>query len=256
MRTCALLIGAFIAIPLTGCGDDNPASSTDPAPFALVVSPENMPDAIAGQRCVFLVTIGNEGEGRGVGEAVALSATVSGGTVTVEPQTLPFGQVAEVIVIPGSVITPPVDTLTIVVRGEREALKQTQTVTIDLQESSVPEDDLRVMAEEIRELFVPWMADHHPELGITQETEWIPTIVRPNIMVVMFYLFFSEEWEMGVSWHVTREPDNWARIYLRRRFSEIHPSHGFQILSWSKDGEEPYVVDPKDEQYFMTEIWR
>ena len=112
------------------------------------------------------------------------------------------------------------------------------------------------MAEEIRELFVPWIADHHPELGISRETAWTPTIVRPNMMVVMFYLLFSEEWEMGVSWHVTREPDNWARIYLRRRFSETRPSHGFQILSWSKEGEEPYVVDPKDEQYFMTDTWR
>lgn len=256
MRTRALLIGAFLAIPLTGCGDDNPTSTIDPAPFSVVVTPENIPDAMTGQRCVFLVTIEDEGEGRGVGEAVALSATVTGGTVTIEPQMLIPGRVAEVTVVPGSVITPPIDTLTIGVRGEREEGEQMQTVTIDLQESLTPEDDLRSMAEEIRALFVPWMAEHHPELGITQETEWIPTIVRPNIMVVMFYLFFSEEWEMGVSWHVTREPDNWARIYLRRRFSEIHPSHGFQILSWSKDGEEPYVIDPKDEQYFMTEIWR
>ena len=136
MRTCALLIGPLTAVALTGCGDDSPASSTDPAPFSLAVTPESMPDAIAGQRCVFLATIESEGEGRGEGEAVSLSAAASGGTVTVEPQTLTSGQVAEVTVIPGSVISPPVDTLTIVVRGEREDLEQLQTVGIDLQELS------------------------------------------------------------------------------------------------------------------------
>lgn len=87
------------------------------------------------------------------------------------------------------------------------------------------------MATEIRDRFIPWLATNHPEFGITSENEWTETIVRPHIAVVMFYLFFSEDWEMGVSWHVMIPPHDWARIYLRHRFVEVQPSYAFEISS-------------------------
>ena len=46
----------------------------------------------------------------------------------------------------------------------------------------------------------------HPELGITVETEWTPTIVRPHILVLMYDPFFSQDWEMGLRWHVMIPP--------------------------------------------------
>lgn len=108
-------------------------------------------------------------------------------------------------------------------------------------------------AAEIRDRFVAWLAANHPEFGITNETEWTGTIVRPHVMVVMFYLYFSEEWEMGVSWHVMIPPHDWPRIYLRRRSTEAQPSYAFEISSLEAE-EEPKSIDPKDA--FAESVWR
>jgi len=208
---------------------------------------------------VFLVVVADEGEGNGEGKAVNISATTPGATVTVEPPAITPNQVAEVTVIPdevtiGDTLTV---TLTITVSGERGGLEKTETATLQVMGGGDGEEDgLASMAAEIRDKFVPWLATNHPELGITSEAEWTGTIVRPGIVVVMYYLFFSEDWEMGVTWHVTIPPHNWARIYLRHRFSELRPSSGFEISSWSAEDEEPHAIDLQDPAYFMTDIWR
>ena len=41
-----------------------------PAPFSMEVTPEYMDDAVAGQRCVLLVVVGDEGWGSSAREAV------------------------------------------------------------------------------------------------------------------------------------------------------------------------------------------
>ena len=55
------------------------------------------------------------------------------------------------------------------------------------------EDQLGETAAFYHDLFIPWLAEHHPELGITGQTKWTGTIVKPHILVVMYYLFFSSE---------------------------------------------------------------
>jgi hypothetical protein len=44
-------------------------------------------------------------------------------------------------------------------------------------------------------------------------------------------------------------PDDWARIYLRRRWSEVHPSRAFEISSVSS-GAEPREIAPPEA------VWR
>jgi len=112
------------------------------------------------------------------------------------------------------------------------------------------EDRLGSMAAEIRDKFVPWLAANYLEFAITNETAWTGTIIRPHILGVMYYLFFSEHWEMGVSWHVTIPPHNWARIYLRRLFAEVSPSYAFELSSWSEEEAEIYAIDPPES------VWR
>ena len=239
-RFLVLVMTSIMAVCLiAGC-------RAEPAPFSMQVIPEHIEDAIAGQRCVFLVSVADEGEGSGKGEVVSISATAPGSVVTVNPQAITPGQVAEVTVIP--VEASAGGTLTVTVDGEREGLKQTETITVRVW----GEDGLGSLAAEIRDKFIPWLAANHPEFGITSETEWTGTIVRPNIVVVMYYLFFSEDWEMGVSWHVTIPPHNWARIYLRHRFTEAAPSYAFEISSWSAQEEPyaPYAIDPPES------VWR
>ena len=213
-------------------------------PFSMQLVPDTML-SIPGQMCVFLVSVDG-----GIGK-VKISATVSGSSITVEPQTINSKQVAEITVIPLES-----GTRTLTVLGNRARFQQKKTATFEVLEGEIvdgEEDPLGALATEIRDKFIPWLAENHPELGITNETEWTSTIVRPNYMVVMFYLFFSEEWEMGVSWHVMIPPHDWARIYLRHRFTEVHPSNAFEISSLDAQ-EEPHAVDLKDA--FAESVWR
>lgn len=232
-------------------------ASTLPAGFSLQVIPEKFEDAVNMQRCLFLVIVSSEGEGVGRGEPVTISVDpIEGANVVVENSNIlyrPPGarmplQVCEVtvtpIVKPGG--EPEERIVTVKIHGEREGLKETESATINVREAfeSIP------LATEIRDKFVPWLAENHPELGITAETEWIETVVLPHIIVVQYYLFFSDEWEMGLQWHVTIAPHNWARIYLRRRFHETTPSYGFELSSWSEPEYEIRAIDPPEE------IWR
>ncbi len=216
------------------------------------VIPEHMEDAVAGQRCVFLVDV--EEPEWAKGPAVSISAvplTIPfDASVMVNPQAITPRQVAEVTVIPGEASAN--STLKLLVIGERGRVKKTKTITIEVGKGLAGplEDSMGPLATEIRDKFTLWLAANHPEFGITRETEWTGAIVRPNILVVMYYLFFSEDWEMGVSWHVTIPPHNWARIYLRRRFNDVRPLYAFEISSWSTEDYEIYAINPPES------VWR
>jgi len=222
----------------------------EPCPFSLQVIPEHIEPSIPGQRCVFLVVVADEGHGSGEGGAANISATAPGAAVTVYPQAITPGQVAEVTVVPDEASAG--ETLTVTVRGERGGLEDTETSTLVVMEWGMEGDDeLASTAAEMRDKFIPWLAADHPEFGITSETEWTGTIVYPDILVVSYYLYFSEDWEMGVRWHVTIVPDDWAEIYLRKRFTETQPSHSFKIDSYEMDPQpEPHAIDPPES------VWR
>ena len=224
--------------------------------------PEHMGDAmgketIPGQKCVFLVVVTDEGSESGKGNAVNISATAPGATVAVEPETITPGQVAEVTVMPDEASIDK--TLTVTVHGERDGLEQTETGTIKVVKFYYDPELLIGLASTalaMSEKFIPWLAANHPELGIISETEWNGIMIRPLNFIVSFYLFFSEDWEMGMTWHVTTPPSDWARIYLRHRFTEAHPSYAFEISSWSTESEEPHAIDLEDPIYNISEVWR
>jgi predicted secreted protein len=251
-----------------------------PAPFSLVVLPNKIEDSIAGQKCVFLVKIIDEGPGYGKGEAVNISTVVldmlSDTVVNVNPPAIIPGQVGQVTVIPGQLnggeepnvpqnpvlqdqirpgepIIEPNEPLveeksiTVTIMAKRAGVQREQTVTVNTTQG---EDDLAELASTYRDRFIPWLAENYPEFGITEETEWVGTIVRPHILVVMYYLFFSEEWEMGLRWHVMIPPYDFAEIYLRKRDTNLSSIHAFKIFSLDAQ-DEPQVVDLPQEG-----IWR
>ena len=103
----------------------------------------------------------------------------------------------------------------------------------------------------MRDRFIPWLAENQPELAIDETTVWQGTIVKPHWLVVSHYLFFGDEWEMHVSWHIMIAPYDWARIELRRRFEETLPSLAFEIPSVS-------APEPTDVNQIEPEgiLWR
>jgi hypothetical protein len=241
-RFLVLVMVSILAIwPIASCGGD------EVTPFSMQVIPEKMEDLVSGQMCVFLVTVAEEGLGSDEGKAVNISATATDATVTVSPQAIAPGQVAEVIVVPEVTLLSGEEsrTLTVTVNGKRDGLEQTGTVTLDVLKEIYDPEGLADYATELRDKFIPWLAANHPELGITSETEWIPSVVRPHIVVVMYYLFFSEDWEMGLRWHVTIPPYDWTEIYLRHRTIEVSPSYAFKISSLEAQ-DEPQAVEPEE----------
>jgi hypothetical protein len=209
-------------------------------PFVPMKGEQEIPMVIVGQRVVFLVVVEDTEEGNGYGQAVDISVTASGAMVSVDNPAIKPGEVAEVTVIPDQ--TSINKNLTITINGNRGGLKQTETVDIEVIDW---EDDLGELAAEMRDKFIPWLETNHPELGITSEIEWIGTIVNPRILVVMHYMFFSEDWEMYVTWHVMMPPYDWTKIYLRSRFTETRSSIAFEISSVQGE-EEPHSIELPD----------
>lgn len=195
----------------------------NPAGLTLNVFPgELRGDAIAGQSVVYLVTVADGVSGREVG----LTASAGGLPVSVYPEMVRPGDVAEVTVIPS--VETVGSNVTVVIGAESggSTVQQKEKFTV------VPgEDTLSDRARQLREVFVDWLQLNHPELGITNQTVWSDTIVSPRWLVVSHYLFFSRDWEMHVYWHVMIPPYDWARIDLRHRTTELAPSLSFEIPS-------------------------
>ncbi len=171
-----------------------------------------------------------ENDREAIDEAVALSAVASGAEIAITPQEIRPGQAAEVTVTPtpASVGT----TLELTIRGTRDGATVEKRVSFAVADG---EDDRATYAAELRDRFVSWLAAEYPGLGITADAEWHGTMVSPAWLVVSHDLFFSEDWEMHVERHVMIAPYDWAKIDLRRRFSETGPSYAFEISSVSEN---------------------
>ncbi len=214
-----------------------PEGSSD---FNISVVPTYLRESVPGQRCVLLVTVADlEG---GEGGAVEITASAQGATVEIEGDRILPGEVAEVSVIPDPTETER--NVTVTVTGRRGVERKAKaTIPVVLGDNEEPE-----MARQVRERFVSWLEENHRELNVTSETEWTGTLVTPRFLVVTHYLYFSEEWEMHVYWHVMIEPYDWAKIELRRRFAELSPSYAFEISSLTQ-GDDPVPMEPPDEAW-------
>jgi hypothetical protein len=208
-------------------------TNTETVTFSLNVSnrPFSFGDAlytIPNQKCLFLVTIEESHPSQGL-KAVTISAASADCQITVFPQTITSGKVAEVMVVPTEADVGK--NVTVTIQGERDGFKQTKTVTFEVIDDEGREVTLGPEAVNMRNNFTQWLSTNHPELGITNETAWTGTVVNPRVLVVMHYMFLSEDWEMYVTWHVMIPPYDWTRIYLRHRYNQTAPTYAFEISS-------------------------
>jgi hypothetical protein len=203
-----------------------PTTSKEPtALFHIAVIPEQLNGfSIAGQKCVFLVSIADESPKSK--EPAEITASAAGAKVSIYKKAILEGQIAEVFVIPAQESIGK--SIKVTFSGKRGDQVDKKVVTFDVIEG---EDDRQTYAAELKTKFVTWLSANHPELGITPETKWTGTMVSPQWLVVSHYLFFSDEWEMHVDWHIMVPPYDWARIDLRKRYTESKPSLAFEIAS-------------------------
>jgi len=237
---CVAVVVAIVTmvtfLPASGEADENTA-------FSINVTPEQLNgDSIAGQDCVFLVMITNEGQAGQL--PVRISAKAPGAAVVIYHQDVVEGQVAEVVVTPAPASIGK--TIKVTITGTQGSLTDKEVVSFEVAEG---EDDRQEYATELLDKFVSWLATNHPELGITQDTPWNGTMVSPVWLVVSHYLFLSEEWEAHIEWHIMIPPYDWAKVDLRHRFDELAPSYAFEISSLNASNEPIPIEVPET-------VWR
>jgi len=242
---CIVVIIVVVAIaslpPPSGEPDENSAFHINVIPETPVLINEelNFKYSIAGQHFVFIVTITDEGQECEI--PVTISAVAPGAGVVIYQEDIFEGEVAEVVVIPAQASIG--NNITVTITGKRGSVSDEKVASFEVAEG---EDDRQEYATELLDKFVSWLATNHPELGITGDTAWNGTTVSPVFwLVVSHYLFFSEEWEVHIEWHITMPPDDWARIDLRHRFDELVPSYAFEISSVNATSE-PVPIEPPD----------
>lgn len=230
-------LAAVAVLALASCSLA-PSSPT----FTLRVAPVSNPDVAQNARGVFLVSVVEADAPSG--HPVYLEATASAGLATLSAAEIRPGDVAELSL---TAVGVPVETVVqITVTAHRGHEVDVAVAEATVTESVQAPDDRLVSGIEVRDAFLPWLIAEHPELGITTETTWTATPFRPHILVVSFYRFESPEWELLVWWHVMIPPYDWARMALRRRFSETAPSFAAEIASRSA-GSTPQAMTPPDE---------
>jgi hypothetical protein len=230
-RHVAVWVAAFLStvIVASGCGgDEDPAAVV---PFTIGISPEFVQGVVPGETTGVLVTISDE---EPTDQPVRVSVAVEGAEAEVRPAEIRQGEVAEVVIVAEAVAEVVIVAeavaeerpLEIVVTGRRGELESTavRSTTVRPWENSEQE-----YAETLVGLFASWLAENEPDLGIGPETLFAGSFVCP-VLVVTHYLFLSDDWEAGLSWHVMVPPDDWAEIYLRPR-DEAAPTLAFRLRS-------------------------
>jgi hypothetical protein len=250
---CIAVIIAIVAIAALppASGEPDNGEPDENSAFHINVIPETpKPEneelfykySIAGQHFVFLVTITEEAEECAL--PVTISAMAPGAQVVIYHGDISQGEVAEVVIIPAPASVGQIIEVTIT--GIRGSVTDEEVASFEVAEG---EDDRQEYATELLGKFVSWLATNHPELGITENTAWNGTMVSPVWLVVSHYLFFSEEWELHIEWHIMVPPYDWAKIDLRHRFDELAPSYAFEISSLDANSEPVAIEVPET-------VWR
>jgi hypothetical protein len=213
----AAVIGTLL-VAACGNGDDGQG------PFEIVMHPEFVQGALPGVPVTLLVTV-EDTEG-GSGE-VSLSADFSAGTATVNPTAITAGEIAEVTLAADAVDEETEGTVGLTaVRGTVERTVSRPVVVMPVT------DELGPLAQDLLAVFTTWLADSHPELEISPQRGYRGSIVAPRLLEVSHYVFMDSDYELGLSWHVTIQPHDWAELYVRPRDS-LRPTQAFSVSSWS-----------------------
>jgi hypothetical protein len=215
----------FLAGVLFGgaCGGEDEGGG-EAGPFQLTVTPEFVQGIVPGEAIPVLVSVTDSDPGSG---EVSLAATFPAGIVSVEPERVAGGQIAEVTLTADAVSEEVVSELRITAtRGSEEHTATREVIVMPF------ENDRAEMATDVLELFTAWLQREHSDLGITSETRFDGAMIAPRLLVVSHYLFMSEAYELGIAWHVMVAPDDWAELYLRPR-DDLAPTRAFRLSSWS-----------------------
>jgi len=203
----------------------------DPQTAQLEIAPAEIRDAAVGEAGILLVWLTAASMAVDPNRSYPVIVACDGAQPRMVPATLTLGEVAEIHLVPDS--SSAGDTIDVTIASH--ASISPVVAQLHVTEPIALREELVRDASHVRDRFIPWIEEDHPELGISDTTVWTAVPVRTHRLVVMHCLFLSENWEMAVWWHVTTPPHDWARMYLRRRFHEPSPSWAAEIHSLLED---------------------
>jgi len=247
----SLTAAAVVAAACTGGGATASPSAASPSPtpvpspsaegadFTIEVLPAEDPvegrPAIPGEKVVFLVVVTSDSE-----DPVAISATATGAKIDrIEPAELKPGVVGEVWVVPDAATEEA--RITTEITATRGSVTRTEKRTTQVMPF---EDDRAEQAQPYFDMWVDWLAANQPEFGITRDTQWDSSYVL-GLLIVSHYAYFSDEWEMKISWHVMIAPDDFTEVHLRHRGTDTTWTHAFRMDSFTnKTAPKEITPDP------------
>jgi len=209
-------------------------------PIRLALMPSEVSDAAAGETCVLLVRLSASTDKQvDLNRSFPLHIDCTGGVVQDAPDALFLGEAGEIHIVPDlSKVGTSIEVRVTSLQGILPMISH-----LHVTEPPIYRNELIRDAAQVRERFISWLADANPDLTIATDTVWTAIPIRTHRLVVTHCLFLSADWEMVVWWHVTIAPNDWARIYLRRRHVEFSPSMAAEILS-RELGDGPHAIDP------------
>lgn len=229
-----LVSSAAIAVTLaiaTGC--DFLDTWPEPASFWLEAHPEHK-STVAGRPAILLVQVKTQGGLVLPPPPVYLTAAADGAAVSVEPEFVWPGQIAEVWVTPNTGPDDPQHArqIDVMVRGRRGTVEQTVLGKVYVW-SEVPAE-LEAEAVQIRELFATWLAENRDDLGVSPSGAW-SDMLSPHVIgdIVGEAEFVSSDWHVHLFWlrgECVAPFSKWAFADLRRRFVEPAFSIAFGTL--------------------------
>lgn len=223
LQPLAALAITILILLCVGCGHTGPGHE-----FSLHVLPEDDVVIAAGQPCLLVLRI-EPSDVSHTEALIALAVEATGTHTAVSPNPVRVGDVAEAMILP--IPEWSHETLTVLVRGTGTRSADVSTSRLHVVDPFQFPDERIAHAAALRDRFLSWLATAHPELPVVAPSSWEPILIRPRHLVVSYCLFVNAEWELAIWWHVTAPPNDWARVYLRRRFEEAAPSFSAQIGS-------------------------
>lgn len=230
-------VGLLVGGLLLACSESTPEAG----PFDLSSSPAFVQRIIPGHRPVALVGVGGSGD---TPVELTVSSSLETVAVSLEPSSAAVGDVVEIWAdVPEVTEEVP---WTVTVTGTRAGA----TASLDISATLVPgTDDLAGTAGEIVGLFLENLRGEVDGLPATVPELGQGTPVA-GLLVVSHYAWFTDQFEVGLAWHIMVAPDDFAELYLRPR-DTLAPTRAFRITSWStalaEGGAEVVAVEPPGE---------
>lgn len=165
----------------------------------------------------------------------------SGSPVTVHAETTPAttvetvpsqrsgGGVFEVLIRPDASLLD--QQLSVTITASQLGAEASRSATVNVWEWDDSDHDI---ADALKQDFLAFLEANHAAFGVGPDTVFQGFHNDPHTAVINHRIYISSDYEFTVSWHVTIEPHNWAKAYLRKR-NEMLPMWGGEMPSWTAD---------------------